>query len=317
MRVRKLEIVASGIQKNGKAVTKEMLESVVRNYKADSRPPVTPGHPTKGSDQIAALGRVSNLRTEQATDKTILVGEVVYTPEMEKREDSGEFEGFSAGIHPVIGQDGEWHMHHLAFLGQLPPAADIKTRDVVNLSDSDFSDDVIYLSASVGNQAGQSKQTEETGLPMDEEKLKGLLKGVLKEELAEMGIKPNTPANKDGEPDADKGKPSGEGKPDSEVTALKESMAGDRKESLTELADSREMSDDLRTSIKAMIDDASVIELCATGETSHFKKLKNMISALPEKKAAAPQSPSFNALTQALELSNDGQQKDTFNPEGW
>lgn len=202
MRVRKLEIVADGIQKNGQPVTKAQLESVVRNYNSDSRPPVTPGHPSKGSDQIAALGRASNLRTEAGSGdkagKTVLVGEVVYTPEMEALEDSGAFEGFSAGIHPVPDKDGEWYMHHLAFLGQLPPAADTKTRDVVNLSDSDFCDGAIYLSAEVGN---ANSDDNETGITMKKDELKTLMGEVVKEQLEGMGIKPNTPApaKKDGE----------------------------------------------------------------------------------------------------------------------
>lgn len=52
MRVRKLEIVADGIQKNGQPVTKAQLESVVRNYKPDARPPVTPGHQPKAAIRL-------------------------------------------------------------------------------------------------------------------------------------------------------------------------------------------------------------------------------------------------------------------------
>ncbi|CAK1994880.1 conserved hypothetical protein [Vibrio crassostreae] len=322
MRIRKLEIVADGIQKNGQPVTKAQLESVVRHYKSDARPPVTPGHPTKGSDQIAALGRASNLRTEAGSGdksgKTVLVGEVIYTPEMETLEDSGKFEGFSAGIHPVPDKEGEWYMHHLAFLGQLPPAADTKTRDVVDLSDSDFCDDAIYLSADVGTQPGSGDN--ETGITMKKDELKTLLGDVVKEQLDGMGIKPNTPpVKKEGEQSKD-GEPTktDDDKSNSVVTAMQETLAGDRKETLTELADSREMSDELRKSVKVMIEGASAIELCASGDGNRYSQLKGMLSAMSEKKTV-PATPSvWDKLTENLELADTGSaQKDNFDPEGW
>lgn len=321
MRVRKLEIVADGIQKNGQPVTKAQLESVVRNYKPDARPPVTPGHPTKGSDQIAALGRVSNLRTEAGSGdkagKTVLVGEIIYTPEMEALEDSGKFEGFSAGIHPVPGKDGEWYMHHTAFLGQLPPAAETKTRDVVNLSDSDFCDGAIYLSAEVGTQSGSDDN--ETGITMKKDELKALLGDAVKEQLEAMGIKPNSPApaKKDGEPDKDGEVTNNDDKSNVAVTAMQNTLASDRKETLTELAASREMNDELRKSVKAMIDSATAIELCASGDGNRYQQLKSMLSAMPEKKAASTKPSVWDQLTQNLELADDGAAKENFNPEGW
>ncbi|MBD6947952.1 hypothetical protein G3219_23795 [Vibrio parahaemolyticus] len=45
-RIRKLELVGEGIQRNGQPVDKSVLESVVRNS-GGSRPPVTLGHPKK------------------------------------------------------------------------------------------------------------------------------------------------------------------------------------------------------------------------------------------------------------------------------
>ncbi|EOW9290904.1 TPA: hypothetical protein PX784_002475 [Vibrio cholerae] len=322
MRIRKLEIVADGIQKNGQPVTKAQLESVVRNYKPDARPPVTPGHPTKGSDQIAALGRVSNLRTEAGSGdkagKTVLVGEIIYTPEMEALEDSGKFEGFSAGIHPVPDKDGEWYMHHTAFLGQLPPAAETKTRDVVNLSDSDFCDGAIYLSAEVGTQSGSDDN--ETGITMKKDELKALLGDAVKEQLEAMGIKPNTPApaKKDGEQGKGGEVTTDDDKSNVAVTAMQDTLAGDRKETLTELADSREMSDELRKSVKAMIDGASAIELCASGDGNRYSQLKGMLTAMPEKKAAPAKPSTWDQLTQNLELAdNGGAKKDNFDPEGW
>lgn len=153
-------------------------------------------------------------------------------------------------------------------LGQLPPAADTKTRDVVNLSDSDFCDGAIYLSAEVGTQSGSDDN--ETGITMKKDELKALLGDAVKEQLEAMGIKPSSPApaKKDGGPNADGETTTDGDKSSAAVTAMQDTLAGDRKETLTELADSRQMSDQLRKSVKAMIDGASAIELCASGDAT-------------------------------------------------
>ncbi len=318
-RVRKMRIVASGIQKNGQPVTKGQLESVVRNYKSDSRPPITPGHPTKGSDQTAALGRVANLRTEDVVidgqKKTALMGEVLYTPELESKEDSGEFEGFSAGIYPLPDKDGEWYMHHLAVLGQLPPAADTKTLDVINLSDSDFSEDAIILSADVGT-PNSNKKIE--GLEMDEAKLKKLI-----EDAVKAHAKPTDDKTKSGDDKSKPGetkKPAETGNENAEVSEMRESMATDRREQLTELADTREMTDALRASVKTMIDSATAIELCAGGDSSRYSELKNMIKAMPEKADNKPGNDDdpFNELLKEINLAaNPKDDAVTFDGEGW
>lgn len=317
-RVRKMRIVASGIQKNGQPVTKGQLESVVRNYKSDSRPPITPGHPTKGSDQTAALGRVANLRTEDVVidgqEKTALMGEVLYTPELESKEDSGEFEGFSAGIYPLPDKSGEWYMHHLAVLGQLPPAADTKTLDVINLSDSDFSEDAIILSADVGT-PNSNKKIE--GLEMDEAKLKKLI-----EDAVKAHAKPTDDKTKSGDDKSKPGetkKPAETGNENAEVSEMRESMATDRREQLTELADTREMTDALRASVKTMIDSATPIELCTGGDSSRYSELKNMIKAMPEKTGNKPnKAEPLDELLKEINLAaNPTGDAATFDSEGW
>ncbi len=204
-RIRKLEIVAAGIQRNGQPVDKSVLESVVRNFSSDARPPITLGHPEKGADQIAALGRVDNLQVgENAEGKAALFGEMHYSPELEQLEDDKKFEGQSAGIYPLPGKDGEFYLHHLAQLGQLPPAADIKTRDLFELSD-DGQGQAFYLFANTGEQ--KNKQSEN---PIME--FKDLMKAVKsysddeKKELGEaLGFK--AAAQADEEPTPDKKKP--------------------------------------------------------------------------------------------------------------
>ncbi len=169
-RIRKLELVGEGIQRNGQPVDKSVLESVVRNS-GGSRPPVTLGHPGKGDDKIKALGRV-DVRGIGTNDKgeAVLLCEQHYTPELEELEDQGYFEGQSAGIYPLPGKPGEFYLHHVAQLGSLPPAANIKTLDVVELSD-DGESDAIFLFSNTG---AQTKQPNENAIMKFEDLMKAV-----------------------------------------------------------------------------------------------------------------------------------------------
>lgn len=322
-RIRKMEIVSEGIQSNGKRVTTAMLESVVRNYNPDSRPPITLGHPKKGDDQIAALGRVGNLRTEvNAKGKTALVGEMVYTPELEELEDTGKFEGQSAGIHPIQGKEGEYRLHHLAQLGQLPPAGDIKTKDVVQLSDDDFGEDVIYLSAHVGS------ATEEESEPMKFEQLMALIDGCNDEQKKQLSEKLNiTPAAAPKPKDDNlELKKSGEtdGEQDKALDALRGTIASDRKDVLNGLLkdESRDINDGQKKILQQTIDGASTVELCDDGDTSIFKTTKAMIESFPAKaegKSSGSADDEWSDLLNGVELSDDGKPKEDkpFDMEGF
>ncbi len=308
-RIRKMEIVGEGLQRNGAKVTREMLDSVVRNYNPDSRPPITLGHPKKGDDQMAALGRVANLRTEtNDKGKYVLVGEMHYTPELEELEDSGKFEGQSAGLHPVKNKSGEYHLHHLAQLGQLPPAGDVKTKDVVQLSDDDFvGNDCIYLSAYVGN------ATEEENDTMDFKKLMAAIAGYSddeKKQLAEtLGIKAAPVVET---PDGDDKKKKGSDDLESEaVKKLQNSMASDRKEVLKGMLNdgTREISDAQKEVLSKQIDAASTVELCDDGDSGFFSNTKAFISTYPAKSTARTVTKvddEFTNLLNPVELSDEG-----------
>ncbi len=307
-RIRRMEIVGEGVQRNGATVTREMLDSVVRNYNPEVRPPITLGHPKKGDDQMAALGRVANLRTEtNDKGKYVLVGEMNYTPELEELEDSGKFEGQSAGIHPLKNKPGEYHLHHLAQLGWLPPAADIKTKDVVNLSDDDFEGDFIYLSAHVGN------ATEEESDSMDFKKLIAAIAGYSDDEKKQLGAALGMTAapvveatNED-----DKKKKGGEDLESEAVKKLQNSMASDRKEVLKGMLNdgTREISDAQKEVLSKQIDAASTVELCDDGTGGFFSNTKAFISTYPAKSTTTTTTKvddEFASLFSPVELSDEG-----------
>ncbi|MBE3791310.1 hypothetical protein HJ184_09250 [Vibrio parahaemolyticus] len=309
-RIRRMEIVGEGVQRNGATVTREMLDSVVRNYNPEVRPPITLGHPKKGDDQMAALGRVANLRTEtNDKGKYVLVGEMHYTPELEELEDSLKFEGQSAGIHPLKNKPGEYHLHHLAQLGQLPPAGDVKTKDVIQLSDDDFGDDCIYLSAYVGN------ATEEENDTMDFKKLMAAIAGYSddeKKQLAEtLGIKA-APVVEPPDGDDDKKKKGSDDLESEAVKKLQNSMASDRKSVLKDLLNdgTREISDAQKEALGKQIDAASTVELCDDGEGGFFNNTKAFIKTYPAKSSSTTtkvgDDDEFAELFKRVELADEG-----------
>lgn len=302
-RIRKLELVGEGIQRNGQPVDKSVLESVVRNS-GGSRPPVTLGHPKKGDDKVPALGRI-DVRGISTSDKgeAVLLCEQHYTPELEELEDQGYFEGQSAGIYPLPGKPGEFYLHHVAQLGSLPPAANIKTLDVVELSD-DGESDAIFLFSNAGV---QTKQPNENAIMKFEDLMKAV-KSYSDDEKKQLGDALGFKAPE--------GKPKGEGATQEgleseELKQMRESMAGDRRDTLTELANDANLGEDMLKVITSMIKGASAIELCNTGEGSRYSEIKSLIKAQPTKKKG-----SLDVFGN-IELSNEGEEKDTFDPEGW
>lgn len=319
-RIRKLEIVAEGIQRNGQPVDRSVLESVVRNFSTDARPPITLGHPEKGADQIAALGRVDNLQVgKNAEGKPALFGEMHYSPELEQLEDDKKFEGQSAGIYPLPGKEGEFYLHHLAQLGQLPPAADIKTRDLFELSD-DGQGQAFYLFANAGEQ--KNKQSENSIMKFAD--LMKAVKSYSEDEKKELGEALGFNASESEGDDPDKNKDKPDKKPEGQdklqggdvenkqIKAMQEAMAGDRREQLTELANNANLSDEMKKTIESMIKKTSAIELCNTGDDSRFAEIKSLIKAQPEK---TPNS--GLGIFDDIELSDEGGSKDTFDPDGW
>ncbi|HIF6160979.1 TPA: hypothetical protein ACX3IN_001923 [Vibrio parahaemolyticus] len=309
-RVRKLEIVGEGVQRNGKPVDRSVLESVVRNYNPDARPPVTQGHPDKGADKIPALGRIAVMGVgKNDKGEAVLLCEQHYTPELEEYEDKGYLEGQSVGIYPHPGKDGEYYLHHVAQLGQLPPAAELKTRDVVNLSDEGV-DGAIYVFANVGEQKQENKDEDIMGSIT---KLIEAVKACTDEEKKALGdalgFEPKS--TEQPAPKKEEGKTEGEEHKEKGNEALKDmqkQMGEDRRDRLTELADARKIPTDAR--VRTMIKNSDAIELCANGDTSRFGEIKALIED-------APTVSDNEHLFEELELSNDGKVKGAPELEGW
>lgn len=313
-RRRTLSLITAGVQKNGKPVGMDILEQVVKNHSEQARAPITLGHPDKDADQVAALGRVSLPRI----DGDQLVVELVYTPELEQLEDEGKFEGFSAGIYPRP-DTGEYYLHHVASLGQLPPAADIKTRDVVKLSTPN-PESMITLS------------TSNKGFKMDENEKKALVTeivGEVKESLGTMVTEAIKTANGEKQPGKgndktgtgeDKDKTSTTTTTDPEVVKMQKQLEGmqenaktDRIEQITELADKKGLSDDEKKPLLAQLKARPALEFADNSETGIFATTKAMLNARADKTAATTHD---NGLFDKLEFSDHKGNKQTVENMG-
>lgn len=302
-RMKKMSIVTTGIQQTGDTVTKEMLDSAVANFNPDARPPVALGHPDKGDDRCSAYGRVDNPTVVASTDhpgEFELIIEVHYTDWLESMEDSGEYEGFSLGLYPMVGKEG-WYIHHLAILGELPPAANIKVLEVVQLSALPENKHAITLSAVV---------LKESILDMDKEELAALVATQVADAMAKALPQP-----------AATDAPAGATVETAETTALKAQMAQMQettKASLVgevkALAQEKGMSEAEMKPIIDTLESTDAVQLCNTGANGIVANMKAIIAAKP---AATPQpqlhNPLFAQLGAGITLSNDPKPAATSN----
>lgn len=285
-RRRTLSLITAGVQKNGKPVDIDILKQVVKNHSEQSRAPISLGHPGKDADKVAALGRISYPRVEGNE----LVVELVYTPELEQLEDAGKFEGFSAGIYPRP-DDGEYYLHHVAALGQLPPAADIKTRDVVNLS-VDTPEEMITLSANIKTELYMSLTKEDKDALLGEigSLIDGKLKSFKPDDTGDAGTK--APKTGDDKTTTDPKLTEVE----TQLASMQESTKADRIATITELADSKGLTDAEKTPLIAMLKSRSAIELCDNTEGGIFATTKAMLGAREDKVENKGKNPVLDPL---------------------
>lgn len=282
-RIRQLRLVTPGKQRNGQTVTEGHLQQVVKHYNADARPPVTLGHP-KDSGTLA-FGRAVSPKLKAGA----LVLEIQYTPVLEALEDQGYVEGFSAGIYPHPGT-GEYYLHHVAALGELPPAADIKTLSAESLPEVER-DKLIILSV--------EEESE-----MDEEKVKKLLADALEplqKAVAELKAKANAVPKTDKNPGTGDGTGSGneaDSKTKKELSVAMETIKGDRIAAIQDSAAAKGLSDEQIKPLVTMLKNTPAVELAASGDESVYTHAKAFIEGLD-----SPED--NNGLETPLELAAD------------
>ena len=288
MRIRTLKVVSEGVQRNGKMVTKEILQECLEEFNGEARPPVTLGHPWEGDDKIPALGRVSSPRLElNDKEKLELVIEVIYTKELEEFEDSLKFEGFSIGIH-ARKDTGKYYIHHLAALGQLPPAAEIQTKEIVELSSTTKAQNIIYLSCAPKkpnpNQNKDNDMDKDQKIKELEAQLKKLLdqQSSNKEQEEIKSLKAKLQAKED------------------EKKAQIEANAKEKKDELLTKAKSSKLSENEQEAVKNLLEKPDDVELSDNSASGFYSNVNVLIDSLSKKKSNSNHA----HLNESIELSD-------------
>lgn len=107
------------------ALTEADLEQMEKSF--EGKIPITVGHEIAGD--MPAAGWVKNIWAE----KGILMGEAELGEWLKEAYDKGEYRNWSIGAKRDA--SGQLYLHHLAFLGALPPK--IKGLEVVEMGDCD------------------------------------------------------------------------------------------------------------------------------------------------------------------------------------
>lgn len=120
----KLELAKTG-NHNGITITEEDLRDMAETFKSDV--PVTIGH--ESDDSMPAYGWVKAL--EVTEDGQILIGELELNEELQQALAEGRYKNWSIGAGRDA--DDKMYLHHLAFLGAVPPM--IKDLKLIEMGD--------------------------------------------------------------------------------------------------------------------------------------------------------------------------------------
>ncbi|ADD68994.1 conserved hypothetical protein [Denitrovibrio acetiphilus DSM 12809] len=120
----KLELAKAG-NHNGITITEKDLKEMQENFSNDV--PVTIGHEL--DDTMPAYGWVKALKLSE--DGQTLIGTVELNEELEQSVAEGRYKNWSIGAGST--EEGGMYLHHVAFLGAVPPM--IKDLKIIELGD--------------------------------------------------------------------------------------------------------------------------------------------------------------------------------------
>ena len=303
MRVRTIRLVSVGVQKEGTRVTLSNLQEAVAQFNPDARPPVTLGHPT--DSQTLAFGRVDKPRIEEDA----LLVDIQYTDVLKQLEDEGYVAGFSIGLHPHQ-KDQRYYIHHVAALGELPPAADIKSLAVKELDSVTLSaagSDLITLAAEFQDQIMDQKMKDAIALAV-KEGIATQLKPITDQQAAlQKQVKALADQAPGDQPDKDKPEdtpnPSAElAQMQKQLSASKDTISTDRINTVLAAAKTKGLSDEQLKPLGALLAKSDALALADNSDQGVFAQAQAFIGAFPDLSDQA-------AFLQPLSLADDPDDK--------
>ncbi len=128
---KRIQLARTGVfGQAGTPVTKKDLEEIVETFSGDS--PITLGHQL--ADYGPAFGQVTSVSLNEENGQPVLEGDIEIHQLLADAVEEGFYKKWSIGA-PKRASDGKRYLHHLAFLGAVPPKVPGLKELAVNLAD--------------------------------------------------------------------------------------------------------------------------------------------------------------------------------------
>jgi len=166
--LKRIELARTGqFGMDGTELTLQDLREAVETF--EGAPPIAIGHQMTKEDWFPSFGSILSVSLEEDEDGVngVLTGDIQMNTILAEAYDQGFYTGWSISL-PQRGSDNKRYIHHLAFLGAVPP----KIRDLKvlqELKDSKKIDMSDCKSDSIFTYVMQNKKMEETKV-MEEKK---------------------------------------------------------------------------------------------------------------------------------------------------
>jgi ribosomal protein L12E/L44/L45/RPP1/RPP2 len=302
-----MRLIKKGMQKNGLPVTGDHINDVIRNFNMSALPPISLGHPK--DSRFPALGRVTKV-WKQADG---LHGMVQKTPKLIQLESEGYYHGWSAGLQRDP-SDNSWYLHHLAWLGELPPASDIDDGSVAYFDSKTSGKEETFLLDM------EDSMTPEEVKKLIEESLNKDVKESLTALQAQVAALSEKKTDKNSTGDSKKGTddkgsddkknktsepPKKDPETEKQLNALFETLKNERLGSLRGKLNDKGLSDSQIEKILSVATSASALEFSDNGKDSFYNRLIGLCEAIPDSNQNIMTKSMFNLSDNPKEKADD------------
>ena len=163
--LKRLELARTGqFGMDGTTLTLQDLQEAVETFEGTA--PVSIGHQMAKEDWFPRFGSILTVELTEDPDgeNGVLSGDVQMSEILAEAYDQGFYTGWSISL-PQRGSDQKRYIHHLAFLGAIPPKIrDLKIiqelKDTASIDMSDCSSNSIFTYANIPVQNGTKKESD-------------------------------------------------------------------------------------------------------------------------------------------------------------
>lgn len=169
--LKRLELARTGqFGVDGTELTLKDLKEAVETF--EGTPPISIGHQMAKEDWFPRFGSILSVQLEEDEDgvNATLVGDVEMSEILAEAYDQGFYTGWSISL-PQRGSDSKRYIHHLAFLGAMPPKIrdlkviqELKKSESIDMSDCHGNSMFTYVNLP-GKKPGENMEDAMDGKP--------------------------------------------------------------------------------------------------------------------------------------------------------